>query len=352
LGRAAADAPHGGGEEEVVDAGPDDEEPPPDFSGEPDGGPEVDGGVEAELEEEEEVEEEPVIFDGTDAGPEPDAGPRKKRPLSGIDPRTAGLDGLIVGKELLKNLHLWIGAEVQVVSGEMQVTPTGEVPRTRSFRVAGSFFSGMFEYDTKFTYVSLPALQSFLSVGDTVTGIEIKVANMNDTAPVLEALKARLGDGYYVQDWKELNRNLFSALKLEKIAMFLVLTIIIFVASFSIISNLIMIVVEKAREIAILKSMGASDGGVMRVFMIEGLYIGLLGTVFGITFGVATCIALEVFGLPLDPDVYYINKLPVAMDGFAVMLVGAAGVAISFIATIYPSYVAAKLRPVDGLRYE
>lgn len=354
-----------------ADAGP--EEPPPDFSGgsaedETDAGPHH-----AAEQPTADNDEPPKIFDGSeygDAGPEPLAhalpvddfdedivipgpfGPiRPKRKLH-LDARVAGLDGIIVGAELVKNLHLWRGTEVQVVSPLGQDTPTGQIPRVKNFRVAGSFKSGMYEYDTKYGYVTLPALQRFLSMGDEVNGIEIKVSDYNDTAPVMKAIRDKLGPGWRVQDWKELNRNLFSALKLEKIAMFLVLTIIILVASFSIISNLIMVVVEKAREIAILKGMGAADGGIMRVFMIEGLYIGLLGTAFGITLGVTTCWAMKRFGLPLNPDVYYIDKLPVAMDPFAIVLVAAAGVAISFIATIYPSFVAARLRPVDGLRNE
>jgi lipoprotein-releasing system permease protein len=273
----------------------------------------------------------------------------RERPL---DPRIAELDGILVGRECAKNLHLYVGQEVQVVSPLGQDTPAGQIPRVRNFRVAGIFYSGMYEYDTKYAYVTLPALQSFLSLGDEVDGIEIKIRDHDDTRPAVLALQKELGPQYRVQDWKEINRNLFSALKLEKIAMFLVLTIIILVASFSIVSNLIMVVVEKAKEIAILKALGASDWGVMRIFMIEGSYIGALGTAFGISLGVATCVALERFGLPLDSEVYYIDRLPVSMDGVAIALVAFAGLAISFIATIYPSYVAAKLRPVDGLRYE
>jgi lipoprotein-releasing system permease protein len=273
----------------------------------------------------------------------------RERPL---DPRVAGLDGILVGRECAKNLHLYVGQEVQVISPNGQDTPAGQIPRVRSFRIAGIFYSGMYEYDSRFAYVTLPALQSFLSVADEVDGIEIKIRDHDDTRHVVSALQQILGPDYEVKDWKEINRNLFSALKLEKIAMFLVLTIIILVASFSIVSNLIMVVVEKAREIAILKAIGASDWGVMRVFMIEGSYIGMLGTLFGISLGVATCLALKSFGLPLDPDVYYIDRLPVSMDPIAIALVAFAGMAISFLATIYPSYVAAKLRPVDGLRYE
>jgi lipoprotein-releasing system permease protein len=208
----------------------------------------------------------------------------------------------------------------------------------------------MYEYDTKFVYVTLPALQRFLSLGEHVNGIEIKVRDRDRTAPVLVAIAARLGDAYKVQDWKQINSSLFSALKLEKVAMFSILAMIILVASFSIIANLIMVVFEKAKEIAILKSMGATNGGILRIFMIEGVYLGLLGTIFGVGTGVGACRALEHFGLPLDPNVYYIDKLPVAMDPFAVSAVALAGVAISFVATWYPAYLAARLRPVDGLR--
>jgi lipoprotein-releasing system permease protein len=289
-----------------------------------------------------------------DFGPigELDPPPRAPGAERKLDARVADLDGLLVGRELAKNLHLYVGQEVQVVSPLPQDTPAGQVPRVRNFRIAGIFFSGMYEYDSKYAYVTLPALQSFLSLGDEIDGIEIKLADHDNTKPVLAALRGELGPAYRVQDWQEINRNLFSALKLEKIAMFLVLTIIILVASFSIISNLIMIVVEKAREVAILKALGAADRGVLRIFVIEGTLIGALGTSFGIAFGVLVCRALETYGLPLDPEVYYIDKLPVSMDPSAIGLVAIAGVAISFLATLYPSWVAARLRPVDGLRYE
>ncbi len=268
------------------------------------------------------------------------------------DARTAALDGILVGKELGKNLRLYTGEEVEVVSPLGEDTPAGQIPRTRPFRVAGTFFTGMYEYDTKYVYVSIPALQSFLSVGDQVTGLEIKASDINQTDALVDSIKDKLPKGFRVEDWKEINHNLFSALQLEKMLMFAMLAIIIIVASFSIVSNLIMVVVEKAREIAILKSMGARSLAIMRIFIYEGVYIGLLGTVFGLATGVGTCWALKRFGLPLDPEVYYIDRLPVAMDLRAVVAVAIAGVLISVVATLYPAYIGATLRPVDGLRYE
>ncbi|MFH0901245.1 MAG: FtsX-like permease family protein [Pseudomonadota bacterium] len=262
------------------------------------------------------------------------------------------LDGVLVGRELARSLHLYIGGEVQIISPLGQDTPMGQVPRTRRFRVAGVFFTGMYEYDTRYVYVAVPALQRFLALENEVTGIEIKAFDSERTTQLVDAIGERLAryGSYRVQDWKELNRSLFSALKLEKIAMFLVLTIIILVASFSIVSNLIMVVVEKSREIAIMKSMGATNGGVMRVFMFEGLYVGALGTSFGLVVGIGTCWALGRFGLPLDPRVYYIDRLPIASDPMAIAAIALAGLALSFVATVYPSYMAARLKPVEGLR--
>ena len=275
-------------------------------------------------------------------------------PLS--SPAEATLPGVIIGRELAKNLgNVEVGDELTIVSTLPSLNIDRTSPSSRPVRIAGIFFSGMYEYDTKHVYVMLPVAQSFLGlkaegVDPAVTGVEIKANSIEGTGPVVAALEARLGPEYKVQDWKTLNRNLFSALKPEKIAMFIVLTIIILVASFSIISNLIMVVVEKQREIAILKSMGASNGSVLRTFMYQGVYIGLIGMLGGVSFGVGACVYLKEVGLPLDAEVYYIDKLPVAMEPLAVLAVAGAALAISFIATLYPSWIAAGLRPVDGLR--
>jgi lipoprotein-releasing system permease protein len=266
--------------------------------------------------------------------------------------RSHGLDGVLVGKELSRNLHLYVGQEVSLVSPLGQMTPAGPAPQSKPYRVAGVFFTGMYEYDTKFIYVELHSLQQFLSLDDEANGIEIRIVDPDRTEPVKRQVAERLGSAYEVRDWQELNRNLFSALKLEKIAMFLVLAIIILVASFSIIDNLIMVVVEKAREIALLKTLGSSSGGILKVFVVQGFFIGLVGTVLGVANGLVACVIGKTYGLPLDPDVYYIDRLPIAVELWAVGAVTLAGVLISVVATLYPAYVAARLRPVEGLRYE
>jgi lipoprotein-releasing system permease protein len=205
----------------------------------------------------------------------------------------------------------------------------------------------MYEYDLKFVYVELSSLQEFLDLGDAVTGIEVRIDDPDDTDAVSARIQRAIGANYRVQDWKEINRSLFSALKLEKIAMFLVLAIIILVASFSIVGNLIMVVVEKAREIAVLKTLGASDIGIMGVFVVQGLFIGMVGTLFGVAYGLAVCMIVKV---PINPDVYYIDSLPIHVDSTAVLAITAAGLIISVFATLYPAFLAARLRPSAGLR--
>jgi lipoprotein-releasing system permease protein len=300
----------------------------------------------------------PPIFRHDEEEPEPGKGavhfkpadPRDRTPEPPPPDKRRVVPGVIIGRELAKNLRLYLGDDVNIVSPLGGIGPSGMVPKSKPFRVAGIFFSGMFEYDSKYIYLSIPSAQKFLGQEDEVTGLELKVADADRTEPVVAALQRSLGAGYEVQDWKELNRNLFSALKLEKIAMFIVLCFIILVAAFSIIANGVMLVMEKGREIAILKSMGASDRAVLVVFLLLGLYMGGLGTVAGVAVGVAACVALTRFGLPLDSEVYYITRLPVRMNPYEIVIVVAAALVIALLATLYPAWVAARLRPVEGLR--
>jgi lipoprotein-releasing system permease protein len=272
-----------------------------------------------------------------------------------ISRRTQSLPGILVGRELVKQTHLYTGEEVRVVSPlsdpanpDANGTP---IPFNRDYRVAGTFFTGMYEYDLKYVYVTLDSLQDFLDRGDAIDGIEVRVVNPYDTDAFVAQFQAAFGPAYRVQDWKELNRSLFSALKLEKIAMFLVLGIVILVASFSIVGNLIMVVVEKAREIALLKTLGASDAGVMQLFAIQGLMIGLIGTALGVATGLVGCWALSEYGFPLNENVYYIDRLPVHVDPWSVSAAAAAGILISIGATLYPAVVAARVRPAAGMRH-
>ncbi len=269
--------------------------------------------------------------------------------------RTQSLPGILVGQELVKQTHLYVGEEVRVVSPlsdpanpDANGTP---IPFNRDYRVAGIFFTGMYEYDLKYVYVTLDSLTDFLDRGDVVDGIEIRIGNPDDAEIYVARLKHLLGSHYRVQDWRELNRSLFSALEIEKIAMFLVLGIVILVASFSIIGNLIMVVVEKGREIALIKTLGASDRNVMFVFAIQGFVIGLIGTGLGVITGRSVCWLLEKLGFPLNPDVYYIDKLPVNVETTSIILTGLSGIMISMLATFYPAIVAARVRPAAGMRH-
>jgi lipoprotein-releasing system permease protein len=269
--------------------------------------------------------------------------------------RVRGLPGVLVGRELVKQIHLNTGREVRMVSplaDPSNPDATGTpIPFNKDFRVAGVFYTGMYEYDLKFVYVTLEALQNFLDLGDAVTGLEVRIDDPDNTESVTRAISATLGPDFHVQDWKELNRSLFSALKLEKIAMFLVLAIIILVASFSIVGNLVMVVIEKGKEIALLKTLGASDRSVVWIFLVQGLFIGTLGTLLGVRCGLLFCDFATVLGIPINSNVYYVDRLPIHVDAGAVQLVAAAGVLISAAATIYPAFVASRLRPSVGLRH-
>ncbi|HZU82132.1 MAG TPA: ABC transporter permease, partial [Polyangiaceae bacterium] len=261
--------------------------------------------------------------------------------------------GLVIGRELAKTLHVYVGDDVTLVSPLGDLGPMGVMPKTRKFRVAAIFYSGMYEYDATHVYTKLDEAQSYFAMPGKITAIDVKVDDAENadrlTAPVTAAVgRADLR----VRDWREMNKNLFSALKLERIATFLILSIEIMVASFCIICTLLLMMTEKAKEIAILKALGATDGAILRTFMSEGMIIGGIGTLLGVSTGVALCTGLSWFGLRLDPDVYYIDRLPISVNGWDYAAVTVAALTICTIATIFPARQAAQLRPVDGLRYE
>jgi lipoprotein-releasing system permease protein len=263
------------------------------------------------------------------------------------------IPGVVIGVEMAKNLKVFVGDVINVVSPLGELGPTGPIPKARAFRVAATFYSGMFEYDSKFIYIALEEAQDFLTLKGAVTGVEYRLDDVDAVQGVArEVLKVLGGYPYRTKDWMEMNRNLFSALKLEKIAMFIILNFIVIVASFLIAAVVIVFVIEKSKEISILKTMGASDTSIMKVFVTYGITVGGLGTLVGIGFGVGICKLIETFGIGMDPDVYYISNLPVKVEPFEVFLVGVAALGLSYLATIYPALLAARLKPVEGLRYE
>lgn len=261
--------------------------------------------------------------------------------------------GIILGRELAKTLHVYIGDEVMLVSPLGDLGPMGIMPRTKRFRVAAIFYSGMYEYDAMSVYTMLDQAQEYFATGDNISAIDVKVDDAEGADLVATSVVAAVNrPELRIRDWREINKNLFSALKLERFATFIILSVAILVASFCIVCTLLLMVTEKGKEIAILKAIGASDGAILRTFMIEGMIIGGIGTVFGVVTGLAMCTGLKWFGLRLDPEVYYIDRLPISVNGWDFLTVAAAALTICTLSTVYPAYAASRLRPVDGLRYE
>jgi len=259
--------------------------------------------------------------------------------------------GIILGKELALRLGVFVGDTINVVSPVGPISAIGMVPKIRTFALVALFQSGMYEYDSSLAYIDLAEAQKFFNMGQTVSGIEIKVTDVFHAAETARSVEQSLGFAYGARDWMQMNRNLFSALKLEKTMMFLLLVLITIVASFNIVSTLTMIVTEKQKEIAILKAMGATRKSIRRIFMLNGLIIGLSGTAIGIPLGYAFLWLIQTFWT-FDPTVYYISRIPVHVQAMDVFLVAGSAIVISFAATVYPSLQAAKLAPVAALRYE
>jgi lipoprotein-releasing system permease protein len=261
--------------------------------------------------------------------------------------------GLVVGRELAKTLHVYVGDDVTLVSPLGDLGPMGVMPKTRKFRIAAIFYSGMYEYDATHVYTTIDEAADYFGTPNQITTIEVKVDDAESADRLTPAVAAAVDrPALVVRDWREINKNLFSALKLERIATFLILSIEIIVASFCIVSTLLLMMAEKSKEIAILKALGATDGAILRTFMTEGIIIGGIGTVLGVSTGLALCTGLAWFGLRLDPDVYYIDRLPINVSALDYGIVTLAALTICTIATIFPAKQASQLRPVDGLRYE
>ena len=285
----------------------------------------------------------------------------KQRSTMELGKDKSALPGIVIGKELAKNMGLLLFDPVNIISPMGISTPMGMVPKMKRFVVVGIFDSGFYEYDSTLAYVSLRDCQDFLNLGERVTGIEIKVNDIYRANIIAKSIEKKLGFPFWARHWMEMNKNLFSALKLEKRVMFIILSLIVLVAAFNIISTLIMIVMEKNKDIAILKSMGATSASIMRIFIYQGVTIGAIGTLMGCIGGLAVALNLEklsvyienLFGFKILPgDVYYLSQLPSQVNYSDVVIIIIGTMLICFLSTIYPSRRASKLDPAEALRYD
>ena len=241
---------------------------------------------------------------------------------------------------------------VNVISPVGRLTPLGQAPKSQKFIVVGLFESGLYNYDNSLAFINLQSAQKFLGLGNVCNGIEVNVKNVYEAPKIASTLRTVLGHGYFCRDWTQMNKNFFAALKLEKTVMFIILTLIILVASFNIISTLIMVVMEKTRDIAILKAMGATNRMIMKIFVLEGVIIGAIGTILGLVGGFTLCSLLKKYKfIQLPADVYTISTLPVKIESLDVILITIATMLISLLATLYPSWQASRLNPSEALRY-
>jgi lipoprotein-releasing system permease protein len=262
------------------------------------------------------------------------------------------LPGVVLGQDMASNLHVGIGEEVTLVSAPVELTGGKMEPRTRDFRVVGFFSTGVYEFDSRFGYIDIEEAKSLFDFKAATRGLGIKIDDIYQADKVDQKIDNLFPSYIYgTNNWINMNRNLFSYIKVEKILMFLLLTLIILVAAFNLVGMLTMLIMEKRSEIGILRSMGASSGGIMSIFMIEGTLIGSIGSFAGAMAGLAICAVLKKIEIDLPPDVYFINTLPVLVKWIDVVVVVFASMAITFLTTIYPSWEACKMAPLDVIRY-
>ncbi len=263
------------------------------------------------------------------------------------------IPGIVLGRELAKNLGVLEGDAIYLISPRGMLSPIGHVPAMKQFKVTGFFESGMYEYDQTFAYINIRDAQKIMRLGDSVTGLDIRVTDLYDARNVAQKITGKLGFPYWARDWMQMNRNLFKALKLERRVMFIILTLIILVAAFNIASSLIMMVMGKTRDIAILKAMGATERSVRKIFVFNGMVIGTIGTFIGLVLGLIICTALKHYNIhELTGDIYYFTTtLPVKLELADVLSIIVAALLICFLATLYPARQASKLNPVEAIRY-
>jgi lipoprotein-releasing system permease protein len=263
-----------------------------------------------------------------------------------------GAPPIVLGKELARHLGVIKGDPIYVVNPRGMLSPMGHIPAMKRFAVTGFFESGMYEYDSSLAFIKLDAAQRLLRIPGRVHGIDLRLDDLYRAETLAADLRKEMGSNFQVVSWGEMNRNLFSALKLEKTVMFIILALIVLVAAFNIASSLIMMVIEKTKDIAILKAMGANSDSIRKIFVFKGMAIGVIGTAVGTLAGVGICWALKHYQfIELPGDVYYITTLPVVLKVRDVMAIAAAAILICFLSTLYPATQAARLLPVEAIRY-
>jgi lipoprotein-releasing system permease protein len=279
------------------------------------------------------------------------AGLKAQHPIQ-VEDRRVLLPGIILGERLANQLGVFPGSPVQVVSPLGSPTAIGVIPKVRRFVVAGILKTGMSEIDSTLVFMSLAEAQKFFELGEAVTNIEIRIRDVNRSRQIAEQIQRRLGFPYFAEDWTRLWPNLFSALQLEKTVYFLVLLLMVLIGAFNIVSTLVMVVMEKKKDIAILRSMGATQRSIRQIFLMKGCIIGVLGTILGVLLGLAVCFIISQYKFELPKDVFLISTVPVRVYLSNFILVALASFLVCVVASIYPARQAAKLDPVEIIRYE
>jgi len=271
--------------------------------------------------------------------------------LEALDAGPSTLPGMVVGNELMKILGLNLGDIVQVVLPAGTITPFGLMPKIREFRIIGKITTGMYDYDASMAFISISSAQRLLGLGNSIHAYELKTSNVDMADLLAKRLRTTLGFPFWTMDWKKMSRNLFAALRLEKFAMFVVLSLIVLVAAFNIISTLFMLVMEKREDIAVLKAMGATNGQILNIFVLTGFSIGLIGTLAGTAGGVGLCFILKRYKLIRIPkEVYFTDTLPILLNGKDVFIIAVSALLLCLIATIYPARQATRVNPSEALR--